>query len=114
FISYTPSHSIIQAELATPGLLIISDIYYPGWNVYVDGAPQPLYAANLMMRGVYLPAGIHQVEFVYEPLSFKVGLVVSAGTVALIAMILALDWKLRPKNSGTTNPKSKIPKGYDV
>lgn len=114
FISYTPSHSIIQAELATSGLLIISDIYYPGWNVYVDGAPQPLYAANLMMRSVYLPAGIHQVEFVYEPLSFKVGLVISAGTVALIAMILALDWKLRPKNSGTTNPKSKIPKGYDV
>lgn len=90
FMSYAPSRSTMKANLSAPGLLVVSDLYYPGWNVYVDGALQPLYATNLIMRGVYLPAGTHQVDFVYEPLSFKMGLYISLGAFGFIIILLAL------------------------
>jgi uncharacterized membrane protein YfhO len=80
----------------------MSDIYYPGWNVYVDGVKKPIYATNLVMRGVYIPAGAHIVEFVYEPLSFRLGLYISVGTLLLIAILLVLDRKLTPRNGHTS------------
>jgi hypothetical protein len=46
-----------------------------------------------MMRGVYLPPGSHTVEFSYEPLSIRLGLVIAGGTVALIVIFLILGWK---------------------
>jgi hypothetical protein len=90
FKQYTPSRVELEVELSAPGLLVMSDIYYPGWNVYVNGHQQPLHAANLIMRGVYLPPGVHTVEFVYEPLSLTVGLYVSLGTVVLLLILLIL------------------------
>ena len=90
FKHYTPSRVELEAGLSAPGLLVMSDIYYPGWNVYVNGHQQPLHAANLIMRGVYLPPGVDTVEFVYEPLSWTVGLYVSLGTVVLLLILLIL------------------------
>ena len=55
------------------------------------------------MRGVYVPAGTHTVEFVYEPLSLKIGLAISMGTVLLIAVLLVLDWKLKRQHARINN-----------
>lgn len=105
---YSPARSSVEAELSAPGLLLVSDMPYPGWNVYVDGSLNPLYTANLIMRAVYLPAGKHTVEFVYEPFSFKVGLLISAGTAILVVLALTLNWKFIRKNHAPANPESKI------
>jgi hypothetical protein len=91
FLLYTPSRSRILVELSAPGLLVMSDIYYPGWNVYVGRVQETLYATNLTMRGVYLPAGTHEVEFVYEPFFFRLGLYISAGAMALIVVLFILS-----------------------
>ena len=98
FIQYSPSHSKIEVKLETSGFLVLSELYYPGWQVYVDGVQKPLYATNLTMRGVFVPAGTHQVEFVYEPLVFRIGLYIAVGTAAIIAVILALG-RLRNKET---------------
>lgn len=89
FLTYSPNQSTLKVNLAAPGLLVFSDIYYPGWAVYVDEAPQPLYAANLMMRGVYVPAGQHHVEFRYEPASFKLGLYITGITGLILTLSLS-------------------------
>ncbi|MBN1994166.1 MAG: YfhO family protein [Anaerolineae bacterium] len=95
FVEYAPNAVKMEVAMSTPGLLVLSGFYYPGWSVYVDNVPQPLYVTNLVMRGVYLPAGNHQVEFVYEPFSLTVGLYISLGTIILLAVLLGLDWRFR-------------------
>lgn len=97
FIAYTPASVKLKTELATSGLLIMSDAYYPGWKVYVDGVETSLYATNLMMRGVFVPAGLHQIEFIYDPISFRIGLYISAATIILVCSWLIVDWRLLPK-----------------
>ena len=54
-------------------MLVLSDMYYPGWKAFVDGEETKIYRADYTFRAIPLNAGTHQVEFVYDPISFKVG-----------------------------------------
>ena len=87
----TSTLSILQYDLHTitlavatdqPGYLVLPDAYYPGWQATVDGQPEPIRRANYAFRTVYVPAGQHTVQFVFDPLIWKVGLVVSGLTCA--------------------------------
>ena len=49
-----------------PSVLLLNDRYDPNWTVRVDGKPVPLLRCNYIMRGVYLPAGPHTVEFQFQ------------------------------------------------
>jgi uncharacterized membrane protein YfhO len=53
--------------------LVLSDTFYPGWKAFVDGKEEKILRANYNFRAVPLTAGTHRVEFVYDPLSFKLG-----------------------------------------
>jgi hypothetical protein len=89
--SYVPNKIVVQADLSTPGLLVLSEIWYPGWRAYDNGQEVKVHRANYLLRGVYLEAGRHTVEFVYDPLSVKVGLWVSAGAVlGLVVYIVSV------------------------
>ncbi|MBN1994164.1 MAG: YfhO family protein [Anaerolineae bacterium] len=104
---YHPSRVEISAELAEAGLLILSDLYYPGWQVYVDGQLRSLLAVNLVMRGVYLEPGRHQVVFSYEPQSFRWGIYLGVGTLVgiVIALVVAgLYRHARAKPAREKNP----------
>jgi hypothetical protein len=74
----------ITARLHEPGILVLTDAFYPGWKVYVDKYPKRILRANYLFRGVELTPGNHTVEFVYDPASFKIGLFISLMTVAVI------------------------------
>jgi hypothetical protein len=68
-VSYQGNDVAIEVETDRAGVLVLHDIYYPGWEVRVDGQPVPLLRANLLFRGVEVPAGRHRVEFEFRPLS---------------------------------------------
>ena len=74
----------IQASLNQPGMLVLADSFYPGWNAYVNGRQAKVYRANLFFRAVQLSSGTHTVEFRYEPRSFAIGLRVSIVTLLAI------------------------------
>jgi hypothetical protein len=95
FVEYAASSAKVKATLASPGVLVMSDVFYPGWQAYVNGSSTPIYATNLMMRGIYLPAGTHDVEFIYEPTSFRWGLYISAGILVLVIIWLGIIWKIK-------------------
>jgi hypothetical protein len=82
----------IDAQLSVPGILVLADAFYPGWKVRVDGKEQKILRANYLFRSVELPAGNHKVEFIYDPQSFKVGLIFSLGTVGLLLAVSLLGW----------------------
>jgi len=66
------------------GLLFVSDSYYPGWKAYLDGKETKIYRANYTFRAVFVPKGKHTINFIYEPESFKIGLVISLASLALL------------------------------
>ena len=80
----------IQASLDSPGILVLADSFYPGWNAYVNGRQEKIYRANLFFRGVQLTAGTHTVQFRYEPRSFAIGRAVSIITLLFIVAISIL------------------------
>ncbi len=78
-----PDRLALTVRLSAPGLLVVSGSYAPGWRATVDGQPAPVLRVDRALRGVLLPAGAHQVEFVYRPTSLLVGAALSAGTLGL-------------------------------
>ncbi len=81
-----PEHVSIAVNTPTDGLLVMSEVYYPGWSATVDGAATPIMRADVALRGIPLHAGKHQIEMVYDPWSVKVGIGVTVGTLALLVL----------------------------
>jgi hypothetical protein len=69
------------------GLLIFSEVDYPGWRATVDGEPAPIVRANYLLRAVCVPEGQHRVTLVYDPPLLKIGLAITALTLACIVGI---------------------------
>ncbi len=79
-VAYSPSRIDLKAQMPAQGYLVLSEVYYPGWRAYVDGRRVPVLRANYAFRAVYLEPGYHEVSFVFEPTSWKVGLGISVAT----------------------------------
>jgi hypothetical protein len=90
-VLYTPEQVEILVENAENAFLVFSDVMYPGWKVFIDGIEQPIFSTNLIMRGVYLEAGVHQVVFKFRPTSFYLGLgiAVLALTIFLLGFVFS-------------------------
>lgn len=76
---------VIRTEAAGDGWLVLRDTAYPGWEASVDGDEVRTYTANGLFRAVPVPAGAHEVEWVYAPASFSIGLLISAAGAALLS-----------------------------
>lgn len=80
--SYSANKVMIKTNLASDGFLFLSDNFYPGWQAFIDGKQTKIYRANYTFRAVFVPTGKHIVEFVYDPLSFRIGLFISLLTAS--------------------------------
>jgi hypothetical protein len=88
-----PEDVVIGVETTQPGWLVLNDTYYPGWRATVDGQPTEILRANALVRAVGIEAGTHHVEFVYDPFSVKIGLVLSGVTLLLLGAVIVWDWR---------------------
>lgn len=70
-VKYGRNSVTLDVESDAHGVLVLHDIYYPGWEVSVDGERRPMLRANLLFRGVEVPAGKHRVEFTFRPMSME-------------------------------------------
>jgi len=93
--SYQENQVKISASADTNTLLVLTDAYYPGWKVYVDGKQTPIYRANYAFRAIYLPSGDHQVLIIYSPDSFKIGLMITAAS--LLGIVIASIYLIQTK-----------------
>jgi len=85
-VEYSPCEAVIEAESENGGFLLFNDAYSPGWKAFIDGEEAKISRANYLMRAVFLEEGEHTVRFVYRPVSFRVGLMVSASTLSLLVI----------------------------
>jgi uncharacterized membrane protein YfhO len=88
------SHRVLcEVEAKIPGYLVLLDSFYPGWRAYIDGNEVSILRANYAFRAVEVPAGKHQVEFLYRPRVFYVGLTITC--LALISGLIVAIWQPR-------------------
>jgi len=88
----------VQARALTNALLVLGDKYFTGWRARVDGKQAAIVPVNLVLRGVYLTPGDHTVEFVFDPLPFKIGKWLTLSSFLIFA--LCLGWEVVRKRRG--------------
>jgi hypothetical protein len=79
-----PDHLALRVDAAAPALLVLSEVWDPGWSATVDGTSAPVLLANHVFRAVPVPAGVHQVELHYDPPFLRLGILISLATSALV------------------------------
>ncbi|HEY5371394.1 MAG TPA: hypothetical protein VIJ75_20620 [Hanamia sp.] len=74
---------------ATPQFAVFSEVYYPeGWNVFIDGTKVDYVKTDYVLRGMFIPAGNHEIEWRFEPKSFTIGRMISIISNILVALLL--------------------------
>ncbi len=76
--AYRPNRATFGVSTSETALLVLSDMHYPGWRAWVDGAPAPIYKTDGIFRGVIVPPGEHRVEMRFFPRSLRLGLGLAA------------------------------------
>ncbi len=100
-----PNAARIEVDFPKDGYLVLAEMNDHGWEAFLDGERVPLLQADYAFRAVRVPAGKHVVEFLYTPLAFWAGALLSG--IALLTLLAACLWKRlrRPgnRNEGTGN-----------
>lgn len=93
--SYQADNLSLNADLSVPGLLVVSEVDYPGWQAEVDGHAVPILRADGIVRAIPLQAGEHQVRFWFVPPGLQQGETISATAARLLIELVALEIVLR-------------------
>ena len=81
--AYEPNDLKYEVNSTKGGTVVFSEIYYPGWQAYIDGEKVEHGRANYILRAMNVPAGKHVVEFKFDPDSLH-----ATETIAYIAFVL--------------------------
>jgi hypothetical protein len=87
-IEYGVNQVVIETESEKPGILVLTDVFYPGWKAYVDGRPTEVFRVDGLVRGVLIEEGRHTVVFSYFPDTFVAGLI--AAVIAFAGSLILL------------------------
>ena len=86
-ISYETNNVLIETSNYDASILILTDVYYPGWKAFIDGTETKIYRADGLVRAVFVPEGDHTIEFVYLPESYTIGITISLITALILVAI---------------------------
>jgi hypothetical protein len=89
-LQYSPNQVIIKTKSDGKQVLFISDSYYPGWKASIDNKQAKIIKANYAFRAIAIPKGEHEIKMIYSPDSFKIGLLVSLSSFALLLILCIL------------------------
>lgn len=93
---YEPQRIEIATRNDQQGFLVLSEIYYRGWEAWIDGHRAPVERVNYVLRGLVVPAGNHHIEFVFRAPSFRNG----AAYSLLGALLLLVSFGGRRSGAG--------------
>jgi hypothetical protein len=83
-VEYEPNHLIIETNADRDSLLVVSEMFYPGWEATVDGRDERIRLTDFLLRGVFVPTGRHRVEMRYRAPAARNGAIISALTIVLL------------------------------
>ena len=85
---HAPGHLAVAVKAGGDGLLVFSNINYPGWQATLNGQSAEIIPTNGIFQGVLVPAGQHQVTLTFRPASFRWGSWLSLVGVGLAAGLI--------------------------
>jgi hypothetical protein len=86
--SLTPDEVEYEANSSKGGLVVFSEIYYPGWTATIDGKPASIGRADYVLRTMYVPAGKHTIHMQFHPESVDQTELIANISFAILALIL--------------------------
>ena len=95
-LRYEPNRLELGTRNNQPGLLVVSEIFYRGWEARIDGQPVPVEQVNYLLRAINVPAGAHRIEFYFKAHSFRRGAAYSAFGL-LFLLVGGVVWRKRFK-----------------
>ncbi len=94
---------VVHVAETRPGMLVLADAFYPGWKAEVDGIPAPIHAVDGIFRGVEVGMGTHEVIFRYNPMSLRLGELISLAALLVVGFNLLPAAKGRKRNGRSTH-----------
>ena len=100
-VDRTSNSLTLHVDTPSDGLLVLSEAFYPGWRVRIDGIPASLVRTDFILRGLPLASGEHTVSMTFAPTSLLVGAALSLTTLvaALAVALVAARSAARPSHS---------------
>ncbi len=93
---YESNHISVIAHTGGNALLVLGEKYFRGWTATVDGKRAEIYPVDHILRGLYLTPGNHRVEYVFDPLPFKIGKWITLASFGFFAAMLGRElWRRR-------------------
>ena len=86
--SYEPNRLTYDVNTGKGGVLVFSEIYYPGWTATIDGEAVELGRVNYILRAIHIQPGQHQVELAFFPKSVDMTETIAYIAFALLLLIL--------------------------
>ena len=96
-VDYQSGKVELKTSAIQKSFLVLTDTYYPGWKAFVDEKQVKVYETDLAFRGIVVPEGEHLVKFIYDPISIKLGLIISEVGLSGLLLFLLKD-KFLSKN----------------
>jgi hypothetical protein len=88
-VEYKPNYLKYDSKNANDGFAVFSENYYgKGWQAYIDGKEVIHYRVNYVLRGMEIPAGVHTIEFIFEPQVIQTGSAIALGSSILFGMLV--------------------------
>jgi hypothetical protein len=75
----------LNVEAGDSGVLVVSQIFYPGWRAFIDEQPAKVMPANFALTAIPITAGAHRVRFEFYSPAFRIGLLISVVTLTILA-----------------------------
>ncbi len=101
-VEHELAHQRYKVEMATAGLLFVSENYFPGWKVKVDGVEKKLLKADYTFRAVSLDKGSHDVEIYWDWPRYTNSRLVTILTVIFSGLGIAACLFYERKTKGTS------------
>ena len=104
---YEPNQLTYEVQSGKGGVVVFSEVYYPGWTATVDGVEQELGRVNYVLRALQVKPGKHEVVLSFFPKSIdRTETVAYVAYVVLLLMLLLLGWHaVRRRGDHTTPPQ---------
>ncbi len=88
-MEYRPDFIKYRANNSNEGFAVFSEMHYPqGWNVTIDGKPEPQYRVNYALRGLRIPSGEHEIVFEFKPEVIQTGSQISMFSSMLLGLVV--------------------------